>query len=77
MLNIFYFMEEIIDKNLEDLKFCKKFLVYQYGITKNCTGYDYEAFNNFKVKIEEIIDKIEDFFGELEEAGKSLEQEYD
>ena len=42
---------------MEDLKFCKRFIEFEY-----------EADNNFEVKINELIDKLEDFLCMLEEA---------
>ena len=70
MINIFCFIKEIIVKNLEDLNFCKKFLEFQYVAGEKFIRCENGECNNIKVKIEEIIDKMEDFFVDLEEAGK-------
>ena len=51
------FIERIIDKTLEELKFCKKFIEYEF-----------KPGNDFEVKIKELIDKIEHFSRMLEEA---------
>ena len=54
-----YFIEKVIYKTLEDLKFCKTFIKFEY-----------EPDNNFEVKINELIDKLEDFLCMLEEADR-------
>ena len=46
-----YFLYKIINKNLKDLRFCKKFIEFEY-----------EPDNDFNLKINELVEKLEDFF---------------